>query len=124
MRKMMQGDRMRGIDLLTLYITAVLDTRAPGAVSIWNMAAKVGDVHAVADYLEGFGHTRQDIERGYAIPLTGSGLVLAKNCGFQASFFHANNVFVHKWCGGVPNMSAATTACAHDDSLYITPEAQ
>ena len=124
MRKMMQSDRMRGIDLLTLYMSVVLNLRAPSAVSIWNMASKTGDVHAVADYLETHGHTRVDIARGAEIPLTGCGLVLSKSKDFQASFFHANNVFVHKWCGGAPNMTAATNVVAHEDSLYITPEAQ
>lgn len=124
MRKLLQGDRMRGIDLLTLYLSTVHDMRAPGAVSIWNMASKTGDVHAIADYLETHNHTRQDIERGAEIPLTGCGIILAKTAGFQASFFHANNVFVHKWCGGAPNMTAAMQVIAHEDSLYITPEAK
>ncbi len=124
MRKMLQGDRMRGIDLLTLYMSTVLDLRAPGAVSIWNMASKTGDVHAVADYLESHNHSRVDIERGAEVPLSGRGLILSKSRNFQASFFHANNVFIHKWCGGAPNMTVASRVAAHEDSLYITPEAQ
>jgi hypothetical protein len=113
------------MDLLTMFILICIGITHPQTPVVWNLARTRKDAYVISDYLTSmFNLTCKEYTPNDFVHPLGHGLLLFKDIyNFPASFFHADNVFIHVACAAKPSLSVCSDSVApHTTALYIYKE--